>query len=199
MMRQNRAMVKTVMLVNGDNMNSAALEKALLENNFELIEKLSPHDAPNLRVEACNPDVVVINTQSPCVKTLDKVQLISQNAPRPIVMFSEQGDSDTIAKATKAGVSAYVMNDTSGRRITWIMDAAIARFNELQMLKNELSETRLKLDERKDIDRAKGLLMSKRKLDENEAYRLLQKMAMEQNKKLGEIAKNILAMADLIG
>jgi len=192
-------MTTRVLLVNSHSTASVQLEQALTEGGYDVVDKL-PHDGePCMRIEACNPDLVVVNTKSPCTETLDKVRAITESTPRPIVMFSEHGDSETITKATKAGVSAYVMNDISSHRIKWIIDAAVARFRELQALKNELSETRLKLDERKDIDRAKGLLMSKRKLSENEAYRLLQKMAMGQNKKIGEIAKSILAMADLIG
>jgi len=187
------------MLINSENIDSAPIEAALQENGFLLAEKLECGENANLRIEECSPDIIVINTSSPSGDTLDIVRTINQNIPRPIVMFSEHGDSVTIEKATKAGVSAYVLNDIRSHRIKSVMDAAVARFKELQRLKEELSETRLKLDERKNIDRAKGLLMRKRRLDENEAYRLLQKMAMKQNKRIGEIAKNILAMADLIG
>jgi len=188
-----------VMLVNIENTESAPLEAALQENGFLLAEKLECGDEVNLRMEACNADIIVINTNAPSGDTLDIVRTINQNIPCPIVMFSEHGDSVMIEKATQAGVSAYVLNDIRSHRIKSVMDAAVARFKELQRLKGELSETRLKLDERKNIDRAKGLLMRKRRLDENEAYRLLQKMAMEQNKRIGDIAKSILAMADLIG
>ncbi|MBV1906027.1 MAG: ANTAR domain-containing protein [Pseudomonadales bacterium] len=187
------------MLVNSDNIDSVPLEAALQDNGFLLVYTSACSDNATLNIEACNPDIVVINTNTPSKHTLDIVSTINRNTPRPIVMFSEQGDSETIADATKAGVSAYVLNDIRSYRIKSIVDAAIARFNELQRLKDELSETRSKLDDRKSIERAKGLLMSKRNVSENEAYRQLQKMAMAQNKKIGEIAKNILAMADLIG
>ena len=195
----NEAMSIKVMLVSSDNIDSAPLEAALRDNGFTLVEKSECRANTNLSISACNPDIVVVNTSAPNENTLDVVRTINRDIPRPIVMFSEQGDSETIASATKAGVSAYVLNDIRSHRIKSIVDAAIARFNQLQTLKEELSETRSKLDESKSIDRAKGLLMSKRNLSENDAYRLLQKMAMEQNKKIGEIAKNILAMADLIG
>ena len=187
------------MLVNSDNVNSAPLDAMLQDSGFRLVDTVACNDNVILHIETCNPDIVVINTNTLKKSTLAIVSSISRNIPRPIVMFSEQGDSETIADATNAGVSAYVLKDIGSHRIKSIMDAAIARFNELQRLKDELSETRSKLDDRKNIDRAKGLLMSKRNVNENEAYRQLQKMAMAQNKKIGEIAKNILAMADLIG
>lgn len=187
------------MLVNYNTIESTPITTALNELEYRVLYLTAAGENTVQQIAEANPDIVVVDTSAPHEKLLQTVNEISQQSPRPIVMFSEQGDSDTIAQATQAGVSAYVLNNTQNHRIQSILDAAVARFKEMQALKLELNETRSKLDERKTIDRAKGLLMSKRALSENEAYRLLQTKAMEQNKKIGEVAKNIIAMAELIG
>jgi len=122
---------------------------------------------------------------------------INREQPRPVVMFADKGDSDTITEAVRAGVSAYVVDGLDTRRIRPILDVAIARFREYQALKDELVRTKNSLAERKEIDRAKGILMKKRGWSEDEAYQALRKMAMDQNKRLGEVARSVVEMAAL--
>jgi response regulator NasT len=114
-------------------------------------------------------------------------------------MFAEESDRDTIQAAVRAGVSAYVVDGFSHRRLRAVMDLAIARFREYQALRQELEEAYAKLADRKDIERAKGILMARRGLDEDAAYRLLRKMAMDRNKKIGEVARSLLSAVELLG
>jgi response regulator NasT len=114
-------------------------------------------------------------------------------------MFSEDDDSGTIRKAIKAGVSAYIVDGLEGKRVKALMEVAIARFREYQALRDELTQAKNSLEERNDIDRAKALLIKRQGMSENEAHQALRKLAMDQGKKLGEVARNVIAIMDLLG
>jgi response regulator NasT len=145
------------------------------------------------------PDVIVIDTESPSRDVLEHLVVMSQHTPRPVVMFASDGAVETIREAVRAGVSAYVVDGLDPARVRPIVDAAVARFEELQGLREQLAEANLRLDERKLIERAKGILMKARGLDEEEAYRALRRMAMDKNRRIGEVARNVIEMADLLG
>ena len=162
---------------------------AALESPLELLQA----------VEAHQPDVIIIGTGSPSRDVLEHVVMISRDQPRPIVMFSSDGESDTIREAVRAGVSAYVVDGLDPSRVKGIIDVAVARFEEYQELAAELAEANLKLSERKLVERAKGLLMKSRGYSEDEAYHALRRMAMTRKKRLGEVAKTVIDMADFLG
>jgi response regulator NasT len=113
-------------------------------------------------------------------------------------MFTHDGDADKIREATRAGVSAYVVDGMSAQRIGPIIDAAIARFEQFHALKREFDEIEEKLADRKVIERAKGLLMKSRGLTEDEAFRALRKQAMQSNARLGDVARQLVAVAGLL-
>ncbi len=161
---------------------------AVLPSAFELSE----------RIQEIKPDIILIETESPSRDTLEHIGVMNQTMPRPVVMFSNDGDSETIRSAVKAGVAAYVVDGFEIDRLKPIVDVAIARFEEHQLLKQELAEASRKLSERKTIEKAKGILMKSRGLDEDAAYAALRKLAMERSKSLGEIAANVVDMAQLL-
>jgi response regulator NasT len=150
-------------------------------------------------VQVRAPDVIVVSMDSPSRDTLESIQAITAGQPRPIVMFSNAADEETIHSAIRAGVSAYVVDGLQPHRLKAIMDVAIARFREFQALRQELHQARQSLAERKVIDRAKGILMKTRGLSEDEAYTALRKMAMARNRKLVEIAESVITALDLLG
>jgi response regulator NasT len=113
-------------------------------------------------------------------------------------MFAEDDDSHTIHQAIKAGVSAYVANGLEGKRVKPIMEVAIARFREYQALRDELAKAKDSLAERKLIDRAKALLIKRQGMNEEQAHQALRKLAMDQGKKLGEVARNLIAIMDIL-
>ena len=131
-----------------------------------------------------NPDVVIIDLDSPSRDTLESLRSVQSSAPRPIVMFSQDDDGATIGRATRAGVSAYVVDGISGKRVRPIIDAAIERFQQYRALTAELEKTRALLEERKLVDKAKGILMHKRGMSEDEAYKAMRSLAMSSNKRL---------------
>jgi response regulator NasT len=130
---------------------------------------------------------------------LEHVVMATRDARRPIVLFTEDKAKSSMEAAMAAGVSAYIVAGLQSERIKPVLDVAMARFNAEQKLLTELSDTKLKLAERKTIERAKGLLMERHKISEDEAYTKLRRMAMDKNLKLSELAQRVLDIADLLG
>ena len=150
-------------------------------------------------IERVQPDVIVIDTDSPSRDVLEHLVMVSQHTPRPVVMFTSDGSEQAIRAATRAGVSAYVVDGLDQHRIKTIVDVAVARFEEMQGLREQLAEANTRLAERKLIERAKGLLMKSRNLDEEAAYSALRKAAMDRKLKLSEVAQRVVDAADLLG
>jgi response regulator NasT len=151
------------------------------------------------RIAQLQPDMIIIDAESDSRDVLEHMVLATRDAPRPIVLFTEDGDQSNMAAAMEAGVSAYVVAGLQTDRIKPVLDVAMARFNADQKLRHELSDTKAKLAERKTIERAKGLLMERHQLSENDAYQKLRKQAMEKNLKLADLAQRVLDVADLLG
>ena len=150
------------------------------------------------RIAQCNPDLVLIDAGNPSRDALEDLTLASTPMERPVAMFVDQSDAALTKAAIEAGVSAYVVDGLRAERIKPILDAAIARFHMVHKMRVELAETRRALDERKLIDRAKGILMRARGIGEDEAYGLMRKAAMDQGKKLANIAQALVMATDLL-
>ena len=151
------------------------------------------------QVSALAPDVIIGDTESPSRDTLEQVCVVSQSAPRPIVMFTDDGGNTSIRAAIQAGVTAYVVEGLAEARLLPILQVAQARFEEEQRLRAQVTAAETRLAERKTIERAKGLLMKSRGFSEAEAYNVLRNKAMQGNVKLAEVAQRIIDMADLLG
>lgn len=150
------------------------------------------------QIESIRPDVILIETDSPSRDTLEHLSVMSRDMPRPVVMLTSEGDSDVMRAAFRAGVSAYIVDNLDLARLKPIVDVAIARFEEHQHLKLELASATQKLSERRIVEKAKGLLMKTRGLDEDEAYAALRKLAMARAQSLGKAAEDVVAMAKLL-
>lgn len=188
-----------VLLVDDSPERRASVERSLAEVGCDIVAFASTTDDLNQWVRQENPDVVIIDLESPGRDTLENLQSVqSSDAPRPIVMFSQDDNGATIARATRAGVSAYVVDGISKKRVRPILEAAIERFQQYKRLSEELKKTRAQLEERKTIDKAKGILMKQRGLSEDEAYRAMRNQAMRTNKRLADIADSIVSAASLL-
>lgn len=187
-----------VLLIDRSPGRAAILKQALKDAGYVVAAKLTGVVDLYNEVERIEPDVIIIDLESPDRDTLEQMREISRDRPKPVVMFADDDDSDTIRQAVKAGVSAYVVDGLAGKRVKPLMEVAIARFREYQALREELAEAKSTLAERKLVDKAKGLLMQRRGMSEDEAYKALRKMAMDSNKRIAEVAENILAVADLL-
>ena len=160
-----------------------------LESAVELHDRVAEH----------KPDIVLIDTDSPSRDVLEQLATMSSSAPRPVVMFTGDSQDETIRAALKAGVSAYIVDGIAPARLDPIMRVAIERFEADQQLRAELEETRERLEDRKFVSRAKGILMKQRGLSEEEAYAALRTHAMNRGVRLGEAAKHLIEVAALLG
>ena len=187
-----------VLLIDENRGRSAILERALSDIGHRVIAVLGSGEPLSQRVAELEPDVIIIDLESPSRDTLEQMRSISRDNPRPVVMFSDDNDSNSIKHAIQAGVSAYVVDGLDDKRIKTLMDVAIARFREYQALRDELTQARNSLEERKIIDRAKGIIMKRKRCDEEQAYRLLRKTAMNTNQRVIEVARNLIASLELL-
>ena len=151
------------------------------------------------KVAELRPDVVLIDIANPSRDVLEELALASGPSERPVAMFVDRSDEQLTRAAIEAGISAYVVDGLRAERIKPILDAAIARFHIFQQMRAELAATRAAIEERKIIDRAKALLMKARGLDEEAAYGLLRKAAMDQGKRMADIAQQLVMAAGLLG
>lgn len=150
------------------------------------------------RISALEPDVVLIDLENPSRDVLEQMFQVSRVVRRPIAMFVDQSDTASIQASVDAGVSAYIVGGLQKDRIKPILDLCISRFNAFSRIQNELDKTKTQLEERKVIDRAKGILMKAKDLTEEQAYALMRKTAMNENKKIAEIAQSIVMASDLL-
>lgn len=187
-----------VMIVDNDIKRSKPLKQSLIDSGFEVIAHIKNDFTLDSKCRELKPDVVIMDVDSPSRDTLENICVISMNDARPIIMFSHDGDKEKIKAATRAGVSAYVVGTIPSERLTPVIDAAIARFEEFKNLKSELALANLKLDERKIIERAKGLLMKQRNLDEEKAYIMLRDMAMQRKVRIADLANQLVEAAKML-
>ena len=188
-----------VLVVDESAERAELLREGLLRAGHEVTATLSSPLALLKTIEELKPDVIVIDMDSPSRDVLEHLVFVSQHTPRPVVMFAQDDAPETIRAATRAGVSAYVVDGLDRDRIKSIIEAAVARFEDFQALRTQLAEANLKLSERKLIEKAKGLLMKSRGLDEETAYAALRKMAMDRKLRLIEVAQRLIDAADLLG
>lgn len=187
-----------VLIVDYDKLRSKPLKQSLIDSGFDVVAHVENDIALHAKCLALKPDVVIIDTDSPNRDTLENICVMSMHDPRPIVMFTHDGNKEQIKLATQAGVSAYVVGTIPSERLVPVIDAAIARFEEFKNLRDELLQAKTKLDERKVIERAKGLLMKQRGLDEDAAYEMLRSMAMKKNMKLVNLSEQLLETASML-
>jgi two-component system, response regulator / RNA-binding antiterminator len=164
----------------------------------ELAEVVSPDDEFEEAIDRHHPDVIVLESQSPHVDVLDRMLDATSSKPLPMIIFSDDASVQAIERTVKAGACAYVVDGLEAERVPAILKVALARFEFVAALRSELGVAQQKLAERKFVERAKGLLMKARNLSEEEAYHTLRRMAMERNRRMGDVARSVLEMADLL-
>jgi response regulator NasT len=187
-----------VMIVDENAERAALIEASLRDTGCEVVARLTGRADLQATINDSQPDVIIVDMECPDRDTLEDMWRITQDHQRPTVMFVDRSDSASIRAAVKAGVSAYVVGGLSPERVRPVIDVAIARFSEFQTLRRELETARSSLEDRKLIERAKGILMKRRGLDEADAFRLLRKMAMDHNKRLAAVAREVVAAAELL-
>lgn len=187
-----------VLLVNDTSKQVGRLRTALVLAGCEVVEEVISALMIPKRVAELKADAVIIDTESPSRDVLEQICVMTQHEPRPIVMVSEDSQPAAIKAAIKAGVSAYVVEDIDPHRLGAVLEVAQARFEQDQALLSQIREAEMKLNERKVVERAKGILMQLRDMNEAEAYHAMRKMAMDRNIRIIDVAQKLLAMNELL-
>ena len=186
-----------IVIVDDSPVRAAILEEGLREAGYVNVVRIEGTAKLLARIYAIDPDVILIDLENPSRDVLEQMFQVSRIVKRPVAMFVDQADSASIQASVDAGVSAYIVDGLKKERIKSILDMCISRFNAFSRLQSELEQTKSALEERKVIDRAKGILMKAKNLSEEQAYALLRKTAMNENRKIAEVAQSVVTAAEL--
>jgi len=186
------------LVIDENRLRASVIEAGLRDAGYDKLTILQDVTGVARRIAELEPDVIVISLENPNRDMLENLFQLSRAVKRPIAMFVDRADRASIEAAVEAGVSAYVVDGLKQERVKPILDMAISRFNAFSRMARELEEARTELESRKLIDRAKGILMKTRGLSEETAYALLRKTAMNQNRKISEIAQSLITAAGLL-
>ena len=186
-----------VVIVDENPVRAAILEDGLRMAGFVQVVRIEEMANLLKRIYALDPDVILIDLENPSRDVLEQMFQVSRIVKRPIAMFVDQSDSASIQASVDAGVSAYIVGNLQKERIKTILDLCISRFNAFARLQDELDRTKSALEERKVIDRAKGILMKAKNMSEEDAYGLMRKTAMNEKKKIAEIAQSVITAAEM--
>ncbi len=184
-----------ILIVDQNAKRATILEEGLREAGHD--DVVVVREVQNLlrRIVDIDPDVILIDLENPNRDVLEQMFQVSRSVPRPIAMFVDQSDTDTIEQAIAAGVVTYVVDGLRKERIKSILDTTVSRFNAFKRLRDELDQAKLALEDRKLMDRAKGILMQDKRLSEADAYELLRKTAMNEGLRVGEVAQRVISNA----
>lgn len=187
-----------VLLVDDDPDRAAVVRDSLCQMGAEIAAQIGLDADLRAAIARTTPDLIVVDLDCPYRDYLEDLMQINRENPRPIAMFVGEEDRALMAQGVQAGVSVYAVDGLSPKLVRSIMETVLGHFHRFRQLNEELEKSRTALSDRKQVDRAKGLLMTHRGLSEDDAYRYLRKLAMDQNKRLADIAETVIAMADLL-
>jgi response regulator NasT len=187
-----------ILVIDENPIRRAILETGLKDAGFVNVIVLDATHALLDRIYKIDPDVILIDLENPSRDVLEQMFQVSRIVRRPIAMFVDQSDRSTIEAAIDAGVSAYIVDGLKRERVRPILDMTVMRFRAFDKLRAELEETKSALKDRKIIDKAKGILMKTRGIDEDAAYALLRKTAMDQNRRIADVAERLVSAFDLL-
>jgi response regulator NasT len=187
-----------ILLVDQNVLRASILEEGLREAGCDSV--IVVRDMQNLlrRIISADPDVIFIDLENPNRDVLEQMFQVSRSVRRPVAMFVDRSDTEMIAAAVDAGVSAYVVDGLRKERVKSILELALSRFRAFNRMREELDRTKQALEERKTVERAKGILMKERGINEQEAYALLRKVAMNENRRLADVAQSVVTAARLL-
>ncbi len=189
----------SIMIFDENRIRASIIEEGLREAGHNKVVLLHEINGLARQIEIIGPDVIVIDIETPNRDMLEHLFQLTRSVRKPIAMFVDRSDSSSIEAAVEAGVSAYVVDGLKKERVKPILDMAVSRFKAFSRLQQELAEAKGALEERKIIDRAKGILMKSRSMSEDEAYSLLRQTAMNEKRKIADIAQSVVTAAALLG
>lgn len=186
------------MIIDGNAVRASILKEGLRDAGYDLITVVGEMTGLLRRIVEAEPDVIFIDLENPGRDILEQMFQVSRTVHRPVAMFVDRSDTASIEAAIDAGVSAYIVGDLRKERVKPILDVTISRFNAFNRLADELSRTKQELADRKIIEKAKGIMMKRRDLSEEEAFALLRKTAMREGRKLVDVAQSLITAARLL-
>ncbi|NSX56632.1 ANTAR domain-containing response regulator [Parasulfitobacter algicola] len=187
-----------ILVVESDPVRVRDIVDALRNAGWSDVKALAQISALDRTVKECTPDIVLIDLANPDRDTLEHISYATETSKRAVALFVDQTDDDLTQAALNAGVSAYVVDGLKMERIKPVLQTAIARFKLMRQMQSELDAAKQALEDRKTIDRAKGILMRQRGISEDESYNLLRKTAMGQSRKVIDVAQALVTAADLL-
>ncbi|MFB8342358.1 ANTAR domain-containing response regulator [Brucella cytisi] len=188
----------TILIIDENAIRSSIIEEGLREAGHGKVVVINEMHGIARMIEALNPDVIVIDIENPNRDMMEHLFQLTRTISRPIAMFVDRSDTASIEAAVEAGVSAYIVDGLKKERVKPILDMAVSRFNAFSRLQRELADAKSALEERKVVERAKGILMKMRGLSEEDAFSLLRQTAMNEKKKMSDIAQSIVTAAALL-
>ncbi len=188
----------TILVIDENAIRASIIEEGLREAGYQRVTVIHEVNGVARTIETLQPDVIFIDLENPNRDMMEHLFQLTRTVGRPIAMFVDRSDTASIEAAVEAGVSAYVVDGLKKERVKPILDMAVSRFNAFSRLQRELADARSALEERKVIERAKGILMRMRGLSEEEAFALLRQTAMNEKKKISEIAQSVVTAAGLL-
>jgi two-component system, response regulator / RNA-binding antiterminator len=187
-----------ILVIDKDPIRRAILGAGLREAGFANVIRLGETSGLLNHISRIEPDVILIDLENPSRDVLEQMFQVSRVVRRPIAMFVDQSDRETTRAAVEAGVSAYIVDGLKQGRVKDILELCISRFNAVARLQDELDRAKSALEERKTIDRAKGILMQAKGLSEEQAYALLRKTAMNEKRKIADVAQAVITASELL-
>jgi response regulator NasT len=187
-----------ILVIDEDPIRCTILEAGLREAGFTNVVRLETTRGLLDQVYRVDPDVILIDLENPSRDELEQMFQVSRVVRRPIAMFVDQSDLSTTQAAVEAGVSAYIVGGLRKERVKSILELCISRFNAVARLQTELERAKDALEARKTIDRAKGILMQAKGLTEEQAYAALRKTAMNEKRKIAEVAQAVVTASELL-
>ena len=187
-----------VVIIDPDEARAALVAEGLAEVKPLEVRRAGSFEAIEPDLVAFDPDVIVIACDSPDRDTLESLREATEQNPRPVVMFVDRSTPGLAEAAVGAGVAAYVVDGLSSGRVRPVLEVAMSRFELMQRLRTDLEKAKADLASRRAIDRAKGLLMSERNISEDQAYKLLRKLAMDSGRPMGAVANDLLTFAGVL-
>ena len=188
----------TILVIDENAIRASIIEEGLREAGYQRVTVIHEVNGVARTIETLQPDVIFIDLENPNRDMMEHLFQLTRTVGRPIAMFVDRSDTASIEAAVEAGVSAYVVDGLKKERVKPILDMAVSRFNAFSRLQRELADAKSALEERKVVERAKGILMKMRGLPEEEAFALLRQTAMNEKKKISEIAQSVVTAAGLL-
>lgn len=188
----------TILVIDENAIRASIIEEGLREAGHEKVTVIHEVNGVARIIDTLRPDVIVIDIENPNRDMMEHLFQLTRTVGRPIAMFVDRSDTASIEAAVEAGVSAYIVDGLKKERVKPILDMAVSRFNAFSRLQRELADAKSALEERKVIERAKGILMKMRGMSEEDAFALLRQTAMNEKKKMSEIAQSVVTAAGLL-